>query len=319
MSSQDIRGAVLHGIGQAPRYETFPAPAAGDGEAVVTVTAAALKPSDRLMAAGVHYAPDTFPQVAGLDGVGRLADGARVAFLPPVQPYGGMAEQTLVRSGMWLPVPAEADDVTAAAFANPGMAAWKTVVWEGELTAGQAVLVLGATGMSGRIAAQLALGLGARVVVAGRSQRVLDQLVARGAEAAVPVDRPAGELAAAIAAAGPYDLIVDYLWGEPAEAVFAALMRSAGTPDLIRYILVGMAAGEVAGIPAIALRRAPVQLAGSGIGGPASLEATGAAFADLLKQVVAGEIVIDVEPVPLAGVEMAWSQPDNGRRIVFVP
>jgi hypothetical protein len=31
MSAQEIRGAVLHGIGQAPRYETFPAPVAGDG------------------------------------------------------------------------------------------------------------------------------------------------------------------------------------------------------------------------------------------------------------------------------------------------
>jgi hypothetical protein len=75
----------------------------------------------------------------------------------------------------------------------------------------------------------------------------------------------------------------------------------------------------VAGIPAIALRRAPVQLAGSGIGGPASLEATAAAFADLLKQVVAGEIVIDAGPMPLAEVEKVWSQPDDGRRIVFVP
>jgi hypothetical protein len=133
--------------------------------------------------------------------------------------------------------------------------------------------------------------------------------VARGAEAAVRVDRPAGELVAAIAAAGPYDLIVDYLWGEPAEAVFAALMRPARTPDRIRYILVGMAAGEVAGVPAIALRRAPVQLAGSGIGGPASLEAAGAAYADLLKQVVAGEIVIDAEPVPLAEAERPGPSP----------
>jgi hypothetical protein len=67
--------AVLHGVGQLPRYEPFPAPVAGDGEAVVTVTA------------------------------------------------GGMAEQTLVRRGMWLPVPDGVDDVTAAAVANPGMAA----------------------------------------------------------------------------------------------------------------------------------------------------------------------------------------------------
>jgi NADPH-dependent curcumin reductase CurA len=39
--------------------------------------------------------------------------------------------------------------VTAAAVTNPGMAAWKTLLWEGELAAGQAVLVLGATGTSG--------------------------------------------------------------------------------------------------------------------------------------------------------------------------
>jgi NADPH:quinone reductase-like Zn-dependent oxidoreductase len=136
MGAQQMHAAVLHGIGETPRYGPFPAPVAGDGEAVVTVTAAALKPSDRLMANGVHYAPAALPQVVGLDGVGRLADGSRVAFFIPQQPYGSMAEQTLVRAGVWLPVPDGADDVTAAAFLNPGVAAWKAVVWEGELAAG---------------------------------------------------------------------------------------------------------------------------------------------------------------------------------------
>jgi NADPH:quinone reductase-like Zn-dependent oxidoreductase len=169
------------GLGQTPRYEPFPAPLAGDGGAVVTVTAAALKPSDRWMANGVHYAPTEFPMVVGLDGVGRLPDGARVAFFAPQAPYGGMAEQALVRRGMWLPVPDGIDDVTAAAVTNPGMAAWKTLLWEGELAPGQSVLVLGATGTSGRIATQLATRRGARVVAAGRNQRVLVQLLARGA------------------------------------------------------------------------------------------------------------------------------------------
>jgi len=36
-------------------------------------------------------------------------------------------------------------------------------------------------------------------------------------------------------------------------------------------------------------------------------------------QVVAGEIVIDAEPVPLAEVGKTWAQPDDGRRVVFVP
>jgi len=99
----------------------------------VEVAAAALKPSDRAMAAGVHYAPQALPCVVGLDGVGRRADGTRVAFMPPPSPYGGMAERTLVRQGLWLAVPDDVDDVVAAAVRNPGMAAWKSVVWEGGL------------------------------------------------------------------------------------------------------------------------------------------------------------------------------------------
>ncbi len=83
MNNQQIQAAVLHGVAQTLRYEPFAAPVARDGEAVVTVTAAVLKPSDRRMAAGVHHAPATFPHVVGLDGVGRLSDGGRVAFFAP--------------------------------------------------------------------------------------------------------------------------------------------------------------------------------------------------------------------------------------------
>lgn len=319
MSTPQINAAVLDGIGRTPRYGTFPAPVAGAGEAVVTVTAAALKPSDRLMAEGVHYAPAAFPQVAGLDGVGRLPDGARVAFFAPRRPYGGMAEQALVRSGAWFPVPDGVDDVTAAAFLNPGGAACKTLIWEGELTAGQTVLVLGATGTSGRIAAQLAGRRGARVVAAGRNQRVLDHLAARGADAVIRVDRPHEELAAAIAAEGPYDLIVDYLWGPPAEAVFAALTHTAGASRRIRHILVGMTAGEAATLPAMTLRTAPVELIGSGNGRPVSLPDASAAYGDLLRQAAAGEILLDIAPVPLADVAHAWSEKNVDRRVVFVP
>jgi hypothetical protein len=276
-TQQMIHAAVLHGIGQTPRYEPFPAPVAADGEAVVTVTAAALKPSDRWMANGVHYAPTRFPQVVGLDGVGRLADGTRVAFFAPQRPYGGMAEQALVRRGMWFRVPDGIDDVTAAAVTNPGMAAWKTLLWEGELTAGQTVLVLGATGTSGRIATQLAKRHGARVIAAGRNQRVLVQLLARRAA-------PAGD-----------------------------------GPQRIRYIQVGIAAGEVAALPAITMRSAPVQLFGSGIGGPAALGDATAAYKSLLEQVAAGDISLAIDRVPLAKVEQAWPRAGSDRRIVFVP
>jgi hypothetical protein len=116
---------------------------------------------------------------------------------------------------------------------------------------------------------------------------------------------------------------VDYLWGAPAEAVFAALTHPAGpagsVPERTRHILVGLSAGEVAGLPAITLRGAPVQLVGSGIGGQAGLADAAAAYDSLLQQVAAGEVTLDIDPVPLAEVEHAWPQAGSDRRIVFVP
>jgi NADPH:quinone reductase-like Zn-dependent oxidoreductase len=295
---------------------------ASDGEAVVTVTAAALKPSDRWMPTASTTPRPGFPRSSAWTAWAGWPMAPGWPFFAPQRPYGGMAEPALVRRGMWFRVPDGVDDVTAAAVTNPGMAAWKTLFWEGELAAGQTVLVLGATGTSGRIATQLAKRHGARVA-AGRNQQVLVQLLARGADAAVRVDRPREELVAAIADEGPYDLIVDYLWGAPAEAVFAALPRAASgagdAPRRIRYIQVGIAAGEVAALPAITLRSAPVQLFGSGIGGPVALEDAAAAYEDLLRQVATGDISLDVEPAPLAKVEQVWPEAGSDRRIVFVP
>jgi hypothetical protein len=79
-----------------------------------------------------------------------------------------------------------------------------------------------------------------------------------------------------------------------------------------------MSAGEVAGLPAMTLRKAPVQIFGSGIAGRAGLAESAAAYDSLLELAAAGEITLDLEPVPLADVEQAWSRTD-GRRVVFVP
>ena len=101
--------------------------------------------------------------------------------------------------------------------------------------------------------------------------------------------------------------------------VFAALPDAGAAAERIRYVLVGMSAGEVAGLPAMALRKAPVQIFGSGTGGRAGLTESAAAYETLLKMAAAGEITLDVDPVPLSGVEKASAHPDGGRRLVFVP
>jgi NADPH:quinone reductase-like Zn-dependent oxidoreductase len=73
--------AVLHALGKPPRCEQFPEPIAGDDEVIVHVHAASLKPIDKQLADGSHYAsPHDFPLVCGSDGVGHLSDGQRVFF-----------------------------------------------------------------------------------------------------------------------------------------------------------------------------------------------------------------------------------------------
>jgi NADPH:quinone reductase-like Zn-dependent oxidoreductase len=330
MTDDQIRAAVLHTVGGTPRYERFPAPAADPErtaeEVVVAVRAAALKPYDIWMAKGAHPAAHrmTYPRVVGADGVGVLPDGTRVAFFGPAGVYGAMADRALVRAGRWFPVPDGADDVIAAAFLNPADSAWKTVVWEGGLKAGQSVLVLGATGAAGRTAVQVALRLGARVAAAGRNRDVLGDLTDAGADAAITVDRPHDELVAAIAAAGPFDLVVDYLWGAPAEAALAALGLTAAAPAgrapaRTRYISAGMSAGETLTLRAMSLRAAPVQIVGSGTGDQPSLAEAAAAYAALLPLAVAGEIAFDAQALPLSEVERTWTRAGGARRIVYVP
>jgi len=67
------------------------------------------------------------------------------------------------------------------------------------------------------------------------------------------------------------------------------------------------------------LRAAPVQLFGSGIGGQATLGDATAAYDDLLRQVAAGEISVDIDAEPLAKVEQVWPQAGSDQRVVFVP
>jgi hypothetical protein len=52
---------------------------------------------------------------------------------------------------------------------------------------------------------------------------------------------------------------------------------------------------------------------------PAALGDAAAAYDDLLRQVAAGEISLDMDPEPLAKVEQVWPQAGSDRRIVFVP
>ena len=63
-----MNAAVLHALDKPPHFEQFPDPIAGEDEVIVNVRAAALKPIDKQMASGSHYAASReLPVVCGMD------------------------------------------------------------------------------------------------------------------------------------------------------------------------------------------------------------------------------------------------------------
>ncbi|HEV2297311.1 MAG TPA: zinc-binding alcohol dehydrogenase family protein [Candidatus Acidoferrales bacterium] len=320
-----MKAAVLHELGKAPRFEEFAEPTAGKDEAVVRVRAASLKSIDKQLASGSHYAsPRDLPVVCGVDGVGQLEDGTRVFFGGPRRPYGAMAERTVVPRAFCFPIPSGIQDDTAAALPNPGVSAWLSLTHRAKLAPGESVLILGATGVTGQLAVQVAKLLGAkRVTAVGRNERVLSRLRELGADATIQLDQPVEPLKQTFAReAGDagFDVIIDYLWGRPAEALLAAITKPefAVVTKEMRLVQVGESAGPTISLPAAVLRSTALTILGTAGIPPREV------LADAMQQVMAraahGELVIETERVPLADIEMAWQhQQHPGNRIVVIP
>jgi NADPH:quinone reductase-like Zn-dependent oxidoreductase len=171
-----MKAAVLHQPGTIPVYQDFPDPVPAEGEQLLLVKASSIKNIDLMRARGTHYDQyPKYPVVTGLDGVGWLNDGKRVY---AGSQKGMMAEKAAVPTRWVVPVPDELDDVTASALPNPAVSAWLSLESEKKLTANDALLILGATGTTGRLAVQLARQLGAgRIIAMGRNKTILETLV----------------------------------------------------------------------------------------------------------------------------------------------
>ena len=320
-----MKAAVLHALGQTPRFEDFREPTAGEGEALVHVHAAALKPVDKQLASGSHFAsPREFPTVSGIDGVGHLDDGTRVFFGGPRAPYGAMAQRTVAPRAFFFPVPEGVDDATAAALPNPGISAWLTLTLSAKIAPGETVLILGATGVTGKLAVQIAKRLGTkRVIAAGRNERALEALRGLGADATIQLKQADAELAAAFAreiGEARFDVVVDYLWGKPTETLLAAITKKefADAGKEIRLVQVGESAGPTISLPAAVLRSTALSIRGTA--GIPGREALADAFQQVMMRAARGELRIDTERVPLAEIDTAWQrEPPAGRRLVVIP
>jgi hypothetical protein len=149
----------------------------------------------------------------------------------------------------------------------------------------------------------------------------LRQVEAAGADAVVPLSEDARSSAAAVAeAASEVDLVLDYLWGKPAEALIPALLRARSDRSrALNWIQIGSVAGPTLELPSVALRSANFRLQGNGQGA-VSLRGYLAELPSLVEAIAAGQVSVSTVTAPLRDVEAVWTAPvANGQRVVLVP
>jgi NADPH:quinone reductase-like Zn-dependent oxidoreductase len=230
-----MRAFAVASFGEAPAIHDLPVPAAG-GAFLVRVTYAGVNPLDNNNLARLT-ASSAYPYVLGVDlagvvervpaGESRLRVGDRVFGM--ARTHGTYAEYTAVTPGAkaepLAPIPDGVTDEQAAALPTAAVTALRTVELLG-ITAGQRLVVMGATGGVGGYAVQMALSRGAHVIATVRGDA--DEARRLGAEEVY--DSQAVDVAGALRAAHPdgVDAVLDLVSGPDAIRGDAGFIRPGG-------------------------------------------------------------------------------------------
>jgi NADPH2:quinone reductase len=328
MLDSEMAAAVMYQHAVPPEHRRHPVPRRGAGQALVRVTAAPISPLDLLCATGRSYfGPPQLPYVPGVQGVGTVAEaetfapGQRVWFscdagMKPGD--GSMATYCAVEETALLALPDGVDDDLVAALGLSAIAAWMSLTWRGKLQPGEQVLVLGASGAVGQVAVQAARLLGAgRVIAASRDQEALARALDRGADATVDLTGDdVDEIHRRIMAAcdGPLHLVIDPVWGLPAEAAARALGYEG------RLVNFGSASGPSARFDSATIRSRLHNIIGY-TNNALTNEQKAEALSTILAHAAAGRCTVDRETLPLTRAGEAWQlQAATARRkLILVP
>jgi NADPH:quinone reductase-like Zn-dependent oxidoreductase len=295
---------------------------------LIKVTAAPVNPLDLLCASGTSYfgAP-ALPYVPGTQGVGIVAEadgipaGQRVWFSSSagMRPGdGSMAQLCVVPASAILPLRDDLSDDLAAALGLSAIAAWMALTWRGGLQPGEHVIVLGASGNVGQVAVQAARVLGAgRVVAACRDAHGRARAAELGADATADLT---GDDADAIAArladatGDRADLVLDPVWGRPAEAALRVLSPHG------RLVNLGSSADAQASFGSAAVRSGMLSVLGY-TNNMLTGEQKATALSEILTHAAAGRLTADRETLPLGRAAEGWSRCGHApyRRVVLVP
>lgn len=312
-----MKAAVIRAVGATAEFGDVPEPS---GE-TIEVLAAPINPIDLAVSRGVlATGHPQMPYVPGCEAVGRTAGGEVVWIFGGSlgrTSHGAIAQRAPIGSAHVIEVPEGADIALAAGLGIAGLAGWMPLAWRAPLTGGETVLVLGATGTVGLVAVQAARLLGAaRVVAAGRSAIGLERAAHHGADATIRLDEGA-DLVATIRAAfddeGP-TYVFDAIWGAPAAAAVEAAASGATIVNL------GQSANATAELASAAVRFKSLSILGY-TNFAVSREDLAEHYQRLVRHAIAGDIVLDVERVPLARVGDAWRRQEEGAgaKLVVMP
>lgn len=295
---------------------------------MVRVLAAPISPLDLLCASGKSYfGPPALPYIPGVQGIGlveeaeTLTPGQRIWFScdAGMKPgNGSLALYCVIEEAAALALPPEIDNEAVAALGLSAIAAWMALTWRGQLKPGEQVLVLGASGAVGQVAVQAAKLLGAgRVIAASRSQAGRNRALEIGADAVVDLNgEDVAEISQRIAAAcqGPLQLIIDPVWGIPAEAAVRVLGAEG------RLVNIGAAAG-----PSVRFESAILRSRLHNILGYTNNALDARQKAEALRQILihaaAGRLSVERETIPLSSIKEAWERQAAfaHRKLILVP
>ena len=151
---------------------------------------------------------------------------------------------------------------------------------------------------------------------------MLARLEELGADATIQLDQAPDALKEAYLSemGDGFDVVLDYLWGKPTEALLAAMTKPefAAAAKETRLVQVGESAGGTIELPAAVLRSTAVTILGTA--GIPPHEVLMDAMQKVLERGARGELRIETERVALAEIENAWKRAGQaGSRVVVIP
>ncbi len=232
-----MQAVQFHEIGgpEVLQYGDVEQPTPAAGQVRLRVAASAFNAADNGMRAGFLPIPIRLPHIPGydvsgtIDAIGEGVDGVSIGdpvigFLP-MEGDGGAAEFVVAPADAVVPAPTTIPLADAAALPSVALTAWQALFDDGGLESGQRVLIVGAGGVVGGYAVQLAKRAGVHVIATASPR---SEAAVRAAGADEVVDHTTTDLLDAVSE--PVDVLLNLAPIDPERfSALVGLVRDGGT------------------------------------------------------------------------------------------